>query len=52
MTNEFKFEILKIAISALENERSISIIQRELGLTDNEMDAIYEEARDEFDKLV
>ena len=51
MSKDFQFEILKIAIAALEHEKSEFVIKRELGLTDEEIETIYNQARDEFDKL-
>ena len=51
ISKELQREVLKVAIAALENERSAYIVARELGLTGEEEDALYEKFRFEFDLL-
>ena len=51
MSKDFQFEILKIAIAALEHKHSEFVIKRELGFTDEELDELYNQARNELDKL-
>ena len=51
MNEQLQREVLKAVIAALEHEQSSFILSRELGMSDNELDAFYDNCRFEFDLM-